>query len=65
MAVNNESSEILRIFNTGFNELIPKEKAAIDLYPEALRSEIEASHEWIYPNINSKHSLSSLSHHLT
>jgi glutathionyl-hydroquinone reductase len=52
-AVNNESSEILRIFNTAFNELIPKEKAEIDLYPQELRDEIESSHEWIYPNINS------------
>lgn len=51
-AVNNESSEILRIFNTAFNHLIPEDKAAIDLYPEALRGEIEASHEWIYPTIN-------------
>lgn len=51
-AVNNESSEILRIFNTAFNHLIPEDKAAIDLYPEALRGEIEASHEWIYPTVN-------------
>lgn len=52
MPVNNESSEILRIFNTAFNGLISREKAEIDLYPEELRGEIEASHEWIYPNIN-------------
>lgn len=52
MAVNNESSEILRIFNTAFNHLISREKAEIDLYPKELRGEIEASHEWIYPNIN-------------
>ncbi|KAG8765131.1 S-glutathionyl-(chloro)hydroquinone reductase [Serendipita sp. 397] len=51
--VNNESSEILRIFNTAFNDMIPEEKAAIDLYPEALRAEIEASHEWVYPTVNS------------
>lgn len=61
MAVNNESSEILRIFNTAFNELIPKEKAEIDLYPEELRGEIESSHEWIYPNINSMSPLNSIS----
>ncbi|CAG8752894.1 13184_t:CDS:2, partial [Acaulospora colombiana] len=50
--VNNESSEIIRILNTAFNELIPADKAALDFYPEQLRSEIDASHEWIYPTIN-------------
>ncbi|KAG2361831.1 glutathione S-transferase [Suillus spraguei] len=33
--VNNESSEIIRIFNTAFNHLLPADKAAIDIYPEA------------------------------
>ncbi|PVG01382.1 glutathione S-transferase [Serendipita vermifera] len=50
--VNNESSEIIRILNTAFNELLPADKAALDFYPEQLRSEIDASHEWIYPTIN-------------
>ncbi|KAF6760001.1 glutathione S-transferase [Ephemerocybe angulata] len=50
--VNNESSEILRIFNTAFNHLIPADKAAVDLYPEELRSEIDALNEWTYPNLN-------------
>jgi len=54
MIVNNESAEILRIFNSAFNDLLPKEKAEIDLYPPELRGEIYASHEWIYPNINSE-----------
>lgn len=50
--VNNESSEILRIFNTAFNHLIPADKAAVDLYPEELRSEIDALNEWTYSNLN-------------
>ena len=50
--VNNESSEILRIFNTEFNALVPEEQAAIDLYPEPLRAQIDELNEWIYPNIN-------------
>jgi len=54
--VNNESSEIIRMFNTAFNHLIPADKAAIDLYPEELRSEIDELNEWIYPNINSESS---------
>ena len=51
--VNNESSEIIRIFNTAFNEFLPADKAALDYYPEKLRSQIDAMNEWIYPGINS------------
>ncbi|KIY47502.1 glutathione S-transferase [Fistulina hepatica ATCC 64428] len=50
--VNNESSEIIRIFNTAFNDLLPPQRAQLDFYPEALRKEIDALNEWIYPNIN-------------
>ncbi|KAL0563925.1 S-glutathionyl-(chloro)hydroquinone reductase [Marasmius crinis-equi] len=50
--VNNESAEIVRILNTAFNEFLPPEKAKVDVYPENLRAEIDALHEWIYPNIN-------------
>lgn len=51
--MNNESSEIIRIFNTAFNDHIPDEKAKLDLYPENLRGEIDGLNEWIYPSINS------------
>lgn len=50
--VNNESSEIIRMFNTAFNDFLSPEKAALDFYPEKLRSEIDELNEWIYPNIN-------------
>ena len=47
--VNNESSDILRIFNSGFGELADE---SIDLYPPALRNKIDALNDWIYPNLN-------------
>lgn len=50
--VNNESSEILRMFNTEFNHLLPKEQADIDLYPEHLRNEIDEQNEWVYDTVN-------------
>ncbi|KAF8908454.1 glutathione S-transferase [Mucidula mucida] len=50
--VNNESSEIIRMFNTAFNDSIPADKAALDFYPEDLRAEIDSLNDWIYPNIN-------------
>ena len=47
--VNNESAEIVRIFNTGFGDLAD---ASVDLYPADLRGEIEALNERIYPRLN-------------
>lgn len=48
--VNNESSEILRIFNTAFNGLA--KNPLLDLYPERLRAEIDAVNDWVYNDIN-------------
>ena len=48
--VSNESSEIIRMLNSEFNEFA--EKADLDLYPESLRNEIDALGKWIYPNFN-------------
>ncbi|KAL5842740.1 hypothetical protein ACOSQ3_013343 [Xanthoceras sorbifolium] len=48
--VNNESSEIIRMFNTEFNDIA--ENAAMDLYPPEMRDQIEETNEWIYPGIN-------------
>ncbi|XP_070581407.1 glutathionyl-hydroquinone reductase YqjG-like [Ptychodera flava] len=51
--VNNESSEIIRMFNTEFNEYCEtEEQKNLDLYPEALREKIDELNGWIYPNIN-------------
>jgi glutathionyl-hydroquinone reductase len=50
--VNNESSEILRMLGTVFNDQLPADKAAIDLYPEALRKDIDETGEWTYDLIN-------------
>lgn len=50
--VNNESSEIIRILNTQFNDLIEDKYAKVDIYPENLRSKIDELNDWIYPTIN-------------
>jgi putative glutathione S-transferase len=47
--VNNESSEIIRIFNTAFDTLTGNRA---DFYPESLRSEIDAINEEVYANVN-------------
>jgi len=50
--VNNESSELIRMFNQEWNDFIPAEKAAIDIYPKDLRLQIDELNAWIYPGIN-------------
>ncbi len=47
--VNNESSEIIRILNTAFNELTD---VKTDYYPKALRTEIDEVNELVYHAIN-------------
>ncbi|KIJ36719.1 hypothetical protein M422DRAFT_178963 [Sphaerobolus stellatus SS14] len=50
--VNNESSEIIRIFNSGFNDILPTEKAALNFYPKELQKEIDELNEWVYETVN-------------
>ncbi|KZT27233.1 hypothetical protein NEOLEDRAFT_1061557 [Neolentinus lepideus HHB14362 ss-1] len=50
--VNNESSEIIRIFNSAFNEFLPADKAAVDLYPGHLRDQIDELNTWVYDTVN-------------
>jgi len=47
--VNNESAEIIRMFNGAFDELTGND---LDFYPQALRGEIDALNERIYPAVN-------------
>jgi len=47
--VNNESSEIIRMFNSAFNEFSDSD---LDFYPEDLRPEIEAVNDRVLPNVN-------------
>lgn len=47
--VSNESSEIIRMLNSEFNDL---GDSSLDLYPEALRPEIDDLNDYIYPRIN-------------
>lgn len=48
--VNNESSEIIRMLNEEFNEHATDPD--LDLYPEALRSQIDEWNALIYPGLN-------------
>ncbi len=47
--VNNESAEIIRMFNGAFDELTGND---LDFYPAPLRGEIDALNERIYPAVN-------------
>lgn len=47
--VSNESSEIIRMFNSAFNHITGNEQ---DFYPAELRSDIDEVNELVYHNIN-------------
>lgn len=51
--VNNESSEIIRIFYTAFDSVIDEKYRGLTFYPEHLRKEIDELNSWIYDDINS------------
>ncbi len=47
--VNNSEDDIMRMFNSAFNTFT---ESRLDLYPEALRKEIDALYDYIYPQIS-------------
>ncbi|MDN3653736.1 glutathione S-transferase family protein [Thalassotalea ponticola] len=47
--VSNESSEIIRMFNSAFDSLTGNE---LDFYPSALRAEIDEINDYVYQHIN-------------
>jgi putative glutathione S-transferase len=47
--VNNESADIVRMFNTGFGALAD---GALDLYPSDIADEIDSLNDWMYGGLN-------------
>ncbi|CYX05782.1 glutathione S-transferase family protein [Streptococcus suis] len=47
--VSNESAEIMRMFNSAFNDITENYD---DYYPANLQAEIDAMNDFVYPNIN-------------
>lgn len=50
--VSNESSEIIRMFYTEFDDLLPEKFKKVDLLPKDLRQTIDEANEWTYNDIN-------------
>lgn len=49
LQVNNESSEIIRIFNNWHGE---SDKDTPELYPESIRQDIDELNSWVYDTVN-------------
>ncbi|MBS0286442.1 MAG: glutathione S-transferase family protein [Proteobacteria bacterium] len=47
--VNNESAEIIRMFNSAFNDITGNQA---DFYPKALQTKIDTINQFVYENIN-------------
>ena len=52
--VNNESAEIIRMFNSAFDDILPEKFTKVDTFPEALRKQIEEVNEWVYDTVSSE-----------
>jgi len=50
--VSNESSEIIRMLYTEFDDILPEKYRNVDLLPEDLKEQIESTNEWTYNDIN-------------
>ncbi|KAJ5387224.1 hypothetical protein N7509_009765 [Penicillium cosmopolitanum] len=55
--VNNESSEVIRMLYSEFDNLLPQGLRKVNqpgggFYPQHLRDEIDAMNSWVYPQIN-------------
>ena len=50
--VSNESSEIIRMFYTEFDDVLPTEYKNVDLFPENLQKQIDETNAWTYDDIN-------------
>ncbi|KAJ4983019.1 glutathione S-transferase [Stagonosporopsis vannaccii] len=50
--VSNESSEIIRMLYTEFDDLIADEYKKVDLFPKDLQKDIDELNEWVYNDIN-------------
>jgi glutathionyl-hydroquinone reductase len=51
--VSNESSEIIRMFATEFDDLLDEEHRTIKIVPEDLRENIDTVNGWIYVRLTS------------
>ena len=50
--MNNESSEIIRMFYTEFDDLIDAKYKGVNLYPEKHRAAIDDMNDWVYNTVN-------------
>ncbi|KAJ2782176.1 S-glutathionyl-(chloro)hydroquinone reductase [Coemansia javaensis] len=50
--VSNESSEIIRMFNSAFDAFVEPEFRGITFYPDDLKAQIDEVNAWVYDTVN-------------
>ncbi|KAI4242115.1 MAG: hypothetical protein L6R40_004157 [Gallowayella cf. fulva] len=50
--VSNESSDIIRMFYTEFDDILPEKYKQVDLFPKHMQHQIEGVNDWTYNDIN-------------
>lgn len=50
--VNNESSEIIRMLYTEFDDLLPEDKKGLTFYPKEYAGQIDEVNQWVYDTVN-------------
>jgi putative glutathione S-transferase len=46
------SSEIIRMFYTEFDSILPEDKKGVTFYPAKLAKEIDDVNDWVYDTVN-------------
>jgi glutathionyl-hydroquinone reductase len=50
--VNNESSEIIRMFYHVFDDLLDEKYRKVDLLPDGMKESIDELNDWVYNDVN-------------
>jgi glutathionyl-hydroquinone reductase len=57
--IESDGSEIIRMFYTEFDSLLPKEKQGLTFYPAKFAKQIDEVNDWVYDTVNNGYRIES------